>query len=78
METSYLMFDGGANDWKPEDKAVFKKEDFFAVDPFVGCDIALGEAVRVTVKMDWLLALRRSGLNAPTGPRLYVGFIFAH
>ena len=78
METSYLMFEGGANDWKPEDKAVFKKEDFFAVDPFVGCDIALGEAVRVTVKMDWLLALRRSGLNAPTGPRLYVGFIFAH
>lgn len=78
METSYLMFDGSANDWKPEDKAVFKKEGFFAVDPFVGCDIALGEAVRVTVKMDWLLALRRSGLNAPTGPRLYVGFIFAH
>ncbi|MBO7311629.1 MAG: hypothetical protein J6U82_02335 [Alistipes sp.] len=78
METSYLMFEGGANDWKPEDKSVFKKEGFFAVDPFVGCDIALGEAVRVTVKMDWLLALRRSGLNAPTGPRLYVGFIFAH
>ena len=78
METSYLMFEGGANDWKPEDKVVFKKEGFFAVDPFVGCDIALGEAVRVTVKMDWLLALRRSGLNAPTGPRLYVGFIFAH
>lgn len=78
METSYLMFEGGANDWKPEDKSVFKKEGFFAIDPFVGCDIALGEAVRVTVKMDWLLALRRSGLNAPTGPRIYVGFIFAH
>ncbi|MBO5890402.1 MAG: hypothetical protein J6Q28_03110 [Alistipes sp.] len=78
METTYLMFEGDSGDWKPEPNAVFRKSGFVAVDPFVGCDIALGEAVRVTVKMDWLLAMRKSGLNSPTGPRLYVGFIFAH
>ncbi|MBR4046466.1 MAG: hypothetical protein IKK05_06155 [Alistipes sp.] len=78
METAYLMFEGSGSDWRPESKAVFKKEGFVAVDPFVGCDMALSDAVRVTLKMDWLLAMRKSGLNSPTGPRLYIGFIFAH
>lgn len=78
METSYLMFDGSSNDWEPENKAVFRKQGFVAVDPFVGCDIALGEAVRLTFKVDWLLAIRSQGINKPYGPRLYVGFIFAH
>jgi hypothetical protein len=78
METTYLMFDGSSDDWQPESDAVFHKAGFVAVDPFVGCDIALGEAVRLTFKVDWLLAIRNSGLNKPYGPRLYVGFIFAH
>ena len=78
METTYLMFEGSSNDWKVEDRAVFRKSGFVAVDPFIGCDIALSEAVRLTFKMDWLLAIRKDGLNQPYGPRLYVGFIFAH
>ncbi len=78
METSYLMFEGSSNDWQPEESAVFRKSGFIAVDPFVGCDIALSDAVRLTFKMDWLLAIRKDGLNRPYGPRLYVGFIFAH
>lgn len=78
METSYLMFEGSSNDWQPEESAVFRKAGFVAVDPFVGCDIALSDAVRLTFKMDWLLAIRKDGLNRPFGPRLYVGFIFAH
>ena len=77
-ETTYLMFEGDSSDWTPEPNAVFRKEGFVAVDPFVGCDISLGEAMRVTLKIDWLLAMRKSGLNSPTGPRIYVGFIFAH
>ena len=72
------MFEGSSDDWQPESDAVFHKAGFVAVDPFVGCDIALGEAVRLTFKVDWLLAIRNSGLNKPYGPRLYVGFIFAH
>lgn len=78
METTYLMFKGSSNDWKVEDRAVFRKSGFVAVDPFIGCDIALSEAVRLTFKMDWLLAIRKDELNRPYGPRLYVGFIFAH
>lgn len=78
METTYLMFKGSSDDWQPESDAVFHKAGFVAVDPFVGCDIALGEAVRLTFKVDWLLAIRKSELNKPYGPRLYIGFIFAH
>ena len=78
METSYLMFEGSSDDWETEPRAVFRKAGFVAVDPFIGCDIALSDAVRLTFKMDWLLAIRKDGLNRPFGPRLYVGFIFAH
>lgn len=78
METTFLMFDGSSNDWKAEGDAIFRKAGFVAVDPFVGCDIAIGEAVRLTFKADWLLAIRKAELNKPYGPRLYIGFIFAH
>lgn len=78
METTYLMFEGSSSDWQSEEDAVFRKEGFVAVDPFIGCDIAIGEAVRLTFKTDWLFAIRKAGLNKPYGPRLYIGFIFAH
>ena len=78
METTYLMFKGSSNDWLPEDNAVFRKSGFVAIDPFVGCDVAISKAVRLTFKLDWLLAVRKHELNKPYGPRLYIGFIFAH
>lgn len=78
METAYYMFEGDKHDWLPEPSAVFHKQPFFAVDPFVGCDIAVGEALRLTVKADWLFAINNEGLNRPLGPRIYFGFIFAH
>lgn len=78
METTYLMFDGSSDDWQREENAVFRKAGFVAVDPFAGCDIAIGEAVRLTFKVDWLLAIRKQELNRPCGPRFYIGFIFAH
>ena len=78
METAYYMFEGDSHDWLPEANAVFNKQPFFAVDPFVGCDIAVGEALRLTIKADWLMAIRSTGLNRPLGPRIYFGFIFAH
>ena len=78
METSFFMFAGDSKDWNPETNAVFRKQGFVAVDPFVGCDMALGEALRLTLKADWLMAIRKSGLNEPMGPRVYIGFIFAH
>ena len=58
--------------------AVYNKKPFFAVDPFVGVEYAVGEALRLTLKADWLLAVNKDGLNRPMGPRMYFGFIFAH
>lgn len=77
-ETAFYMFEGDKHDWLPEDNAVFNKSSFFAVDPFIGVDYAVGEALRLTLKADWLLAVNKDGLNRPMGPRIYFGFIFAH
>ena len=78
METAFYMFEGDKHDWLPEANTVLHKQPFFAVDPFVGCDIQVGEALRLTVKADWLMAINNEGLNKPLGPRIYFGFIFAH
>lgn len=78
METAYYMFEGDKQDWTPEPFAVYNKKPFFAVDPFIGVDYAVGEALRLTLKADWLLAINKDGLNRPMGPRIYFGFIFAH
>lgn len=78
METALYMFEGDKHDWLPEASAVYNKKPFFAVDPFVGVEYAVGEALRLTLKADWLLAVNKDGLNRPMGPRIYFGFIFAH
>lgn len=77
METSFYIFEGDKHDWFPE-SAVLHKQPFLALDPFIGCDIEVGEALRLTVKTDWLFAINNEGLNRPLGPRIYFGFIFAH
>ena len=78
METSCYIFAGNKHDWIPETSVVYRKQGFFALDPFIGCDIAVGEALRLTVKADWLMAINNEGLNKPLGPRIYFGIIFAH
>lgn len=78
METAFYMFEGDKHDWLPEPSVVFHKQPFVAVDPFIGCDYAVGEALRLTLKLDWLMAIHSGSLNRPMGPRLYFGFIFAH
>lgn len=78
MQTSLYMFDGDKSDWEPEPAAVFHKEPFFAIDPFIGVEYAVGKTLRLTLKIDWLTAVNRNGLGKPAGPRLYFGFIFAH
>ena len=76
-ETSFFMFEGDKHDWELEE-AVLHKQPFFAIDPYVGVEYAVGKALRLTLKADWLLALNSNGLNKPMGPRVYFGFIFAH
>ena len=76
METAFYMFEGNQDDWDIEDEVVFRKQPFFAVDPFAGVEYKLGDALRLTLKADWLLAVNSDGLNRPMGPRLYFGVIF--
>ena len=78
METSFYMFEGDRYDWELEQKSVLHKQPFFAIDPYLGIEYAVGAALRLTLKADWLLAINSDGLNRPMGPRIYFGFIFAH
>ena len=78
METSFYLFEGDKHDWELEQKSVLHKQPFFAIDPYVGIEYVVGEALRLTLKADWLLAVNSDGLNRPIGPRIYFGFIFAH
>ncbi len=78
METTFYIFEGDKYDWLPEASAVYHKQPFFAVDPFIGVEYKVGAALRLTLKADWLLAINSDGLNRPMGPRLYFGCIFAH
>ena len=78
METAFLMFEGDKHDWTPEGMTVLHKQPFFAIDPYVGVEYAVGKALRLTLKADWMLAINSDGLNRPMGPRVYFGFIFAH
>ena len=77
METSFYLFNGDRHDWIPESSAVFRKQPFFCINPFVGVDYAVGDAIRLTLKTDWVNAFNSEGLNKPIGPRLYFGIIFS-
>ena len=77
METAFYMFSGDKHDWIPEGKAILHKQPFFCIDPFIGVDYAVGEAIRLTLKTDWVTAFNSNGLNKPFGPRLYFGVIFS-
>ena len=78
METSFYMFEGDKHDWEIEGKAVLHKQPFLAIDPYIGIEYAVGKALRLTLKTNWLLAINSEGVNQPTGPRAFFGFIFAH
>ena len=78
MKTAFYMFEGDKHDWVAESRAVLHKQPFFTLDPYAGVEYAVGKALRLTLKADWLLAFNSDGFNMPTGPRIYFGFIFAH
>lgn len=77
MRALYLM-DGNENDWQEEDRAIFHKQGFFYVDPYVGLDWCMKKKVHMTFRLDWMLALHHRQMVLPTGPRVYVGFMFCH
>lgn len=76
--TSYLMFDGYKGDWTPEENSIFNKTGFVAINPYIGCDYIVSKAFHLTLKLDFLNGFNGKELYLPTGPRLYLGFIFYH
>ena len=76
--TDCFIFDGDNHDWKKESNVVINKTPFFAIDPIIGCDYCLSDAIHLTFKIDYLIGLGNSDLHLPKGVRTYIGFIFFH
>lgn len=74
--SSLLMFEGSADDWEQEPQIVLHNESFFFVNPYIGVEFALTDAVHLTLKFDRLIPLSR--IEMPTGVRYYLGFVFTH
>lgn len=77
MKGLYVL-DGNQDDWIPEANAVYNKQSFFYVSPYVGTDFCLTPRVHLTFKVDWMVAVHDGALLKPTGPRGYFGFMFCH
>lgn len=75
---SLYIFEGNEHDWTSEGEAMFNKQSFVYVDPFVGTDFCLTEKIHFTLRVDCLLPFHRGTLVQPAGPRLYAGFMFCH
>ncbi len=76
--TDCFIFDGNNHDWIKEDNVVINKTPFFAIDPIIGCDYCLSDAVHITFKIDYLIGIGSKDLYLPQGARAYIGFIFFH
>jgi len=74
--SSLLMFSGEDSDWISESDAILHNERFMMIDPYVGIEYALTDAVHLTLKADRMIPL--SGESVPAGIRGYIGFIFCH
>ena len=77
VNTNLLMKGDPVPDWEPVDNAYFSKRAFLAIDPFIGCDYIVSDAFHLTLKADWLNCMNKE-YRMPSGPRLYMGFIFYH
>ena len=69
--------------------ASYSKTPFFLLDPYIGLEVALGK-IALLVRLDYMLpfgkdndglaipSVKWSNFVTPSGPRLYVGFVFGH
>lgn len=75
---SLMVIDGNQNDWEPESSAMLNKQGFMFMSPYVGVDWCFTRRIHLTFRVNWMLAFAQKSLLLPTGPRLYVGFMFCH
>lgn len=76
--TDCFIFEGDNHDWNPETNVVINKNPFIAIDPMIGCDYCVSDALHLTLKVDFLTGFGGKDLYLPMGPRCYIGFIFFH
>ena len=76
--TDCFIFEGNNHDWNQESSVIINKSAFVAIDPYIGCDYSLTDALHLTFKIDYLNGFNKSELYLPTGPRFYIGAIFFH
>ena len=74
--STLLVFNGDDSDWGAEPVAVLHNGTFMFLNPYIGIEYALTDAVHLTLKADRLSPINSKDI--PVGPRLYLGFIFAH
>lgn len=58
--------------------ATFAKKSFFVFDPYLAAEYALTTRIHLIFKLDYLIAIHQRSFLSPSGPRLYVGFMFGH
>lgn len=69
--------------------ASYTKTPFFMLDPYIGLEIELTRRIALLLRLDWVLPFGGNGSQlskdvswshyvSPSGPRLYVGFMFGH
>ena len=75
---SLYMLDGDERTWDKQTDTYFHRQGFFYVTPYLGCDYCLTPRVHLTFRFDWMLAIHQNTLLQPTGPRVYIGFMFCH
>ncbi len=75
---SLYMLDGDQSNWDKHSDTYVHKQGFFYVTPYVGCNYCMTRKIHLTLRLDWMLAFHDGALSQPTGPRLYLGFIFVH
>ena len=78
IEFNLLLYLVSQDDWTPETLSILNKQSFVYVGPYVGMDVCLTKRIHFTFRLDWMLAFAQKSVLLPTGPRLYVGFMFCH
>ena len=84
------MYDGESTIGKPSEdtngltyNAYFRKTTFLFVGPYVGFEYALTQRVALVCRLDYVVPFGKNLTNeyaymTPSGPRLYIGFMFGH
>ena len=62
----------------PIHSSSFAKKSFFVFDPYVALEYALTQRIHLIFKLDYMIAVHQQHFLTPSGPRLYVGFMFCH